>query len=201
MSLTERCNRVKQLKIYNNNKQCYENPNLLKKAFSTTNIFQTQYLDKLLSKTKRENKKRMIGVNLNNSYLDYLFNNKSTQNNITFLIPNRNYYYINNNKNKISKKIKTIRQNLSVFNTSVNKPIYKIKKTNFCYEYEKNYKNLSCKNIIQYNEKSQKKTKIFNLKKEKKIDLKRLLLKQKYKSSLETNLFFQKLSIKGKTYK
>ena len=176
MSLTERCNRVKQLKIYNNNKQCYENPNLLKKAFSTTNIFQTPYLD-------------------------YLFNNKSTQNNITFLIPNRNYYYINNNKNRISKKIKTIRQNLSVFNISVNKPIYKIKKTNFCYEYEKNYKNLSCKNIIQYNEKSQKKTKIFNLKKEKKIDLKRLLLKQKYKSSLETNLFFQKLSIKGKTYK
>jgi hypothetical protein len=173
----------------------------LKKAFSTINIFQTPYLDKLLSKSKRENKKRIIGFNTNNSYLDNLFNNKSSQNNITFLMPNRNYIYRNNKNNKILKKIKTIHKNLSMINTSINKPIYDIKKKNFCLEYVNNYKNLSCNKITTKKEKSQKKTKIFNLKKEKKIDLKRLLLKQKYKSSLETNLFFQKLSLKDKTFK
>ena len=110
---------------------------------------------------------------------------------------------MNNNKNKIFKKIKSIKKNLSTFNTSVNKSIYNynIKTKNFCFESENKYINLSCNKIIKTNEKLKKKSNIFNIKKEKKMDLKRLLLKQKYKSSLETNLFFQKLSLKDKTFK
>jgi len=110
---------------------------------------------------------------------------------------------MNNNKNKIFKKIKSIKKNLSTFNTSVNKSIYNynIKTKNFCFESENKYINLSCNKIIKTNEKLKKKSNIFNIKKEKKMDLKRLLLKQKYKSSLETNLFFQKLSLKGKIFK
>ena len=51
---------------------------------------------------------------------------------------------MNNNKNKIFKKIKSIKKNLSTFNTSVNKSIYNynIKTKNFYFEYENKYINL-----------------------------------------------------------
>ena len=77
---------------------------------------------------------------------------------------------MNNNKNKIFKKIKSIKKNLSTFNTSVNKSIYNYntKTKNFCFESENKYINLSCNKIIKTNEKLKKNQIYLTLKKKRK---------------------------------
>ena len=174
--------------------QCFEDPNLLKKTFSLSNIkrFQTPFLDKIISKNKKELEKRTICLKKRKTTLISYFNDNTFQNNISYLIPNRDYYHLSNN-NKIMKKIKTLKKtNYSIYkNCSVNK-IIDLNKS-ICSFDKDDYlkKNSSCNRSVITSGTFEKIINKINLKKEKKIDF-RKIQKQKFKNSLETTLYIQR---------